>query len=75
MKLNPQHTAPLLVDGDYVLAESRAIAIYLVEKSFPSGHSMYPTDAKQRGIINQRLFYDGTVLYPRIRAIAVSLRQ
>lgn len=72
LKINPQHTAPLLVDGDYVLSESRAIAIYLAEKAFPNGHSLYPTDLKQRGLVNQRLYFDATVLYPRIRAICVS---
>lgn len=72
LKINPQHTAPVLVDGDYALSESRAIAIYLTEKNYPTGHSLYPIDAKKRGIVNQRLFFDCTVLYPRIRAICVS---
>lgn len=72
LKVNPQHTVPVLVDGDFVLTESRAIAIYLTEKNFPNGHSLYPTDSKQRAVINQRLFYDSTVLFPRIRAICVS---
>lgn len=72
LKVNPQHTVPVLVDGDFVLTESRAIAIYLTEKNFPNGHSLYPTDVKQRAVINQRLFYDATVLHARIRAICVS---
>lgn len=62
----------MLVDGDYVLSESRAIAIYLTEKNYPNGHSLYPVDAKKRGIVNQRIFFDSTVLFPRIRAICVS---
>lgn len=72
LKVNPQHTVPVLVDDDYVLSESRAIATYLAEKNFPGGHSLYPLDAKKRGIINNRLYYECTVLYPRIRAICVS---
>lgn len=72
LKVNPQHTVPVLVDGDYILSESRAIATYLAEKTYPNGHSLYPLDAKKRGIINNRLHYDATVVYPRIRAICVS---
>lgn len=71
LKMNPQHTVPVLIDGDFVLSESRAIATYLAEKNYPAGHSLYPLDAKKRAIINNRLYYDATVLYPRIRAICV----
>lgn len=73
VKINPQHTVPTLVDDGFVLIESRAIAVYLIEKNFPSGHSLYPNDAKERALINQRLQFDCGTLYPRIRAIAVSI--
>ena len=72
VKLNPQHTVPTLVDDGYVLIESRAIAIYLIEKNFPSGHSLYPKGAKERALINQKLQFDCGTLYPRIRAVCVS---
>lgn len=72
IKLNPQHTVPTLDDNGFILSESRAIAIYLVEKYFPGGHSLYPKDAKTRAIINQRLQFDCGTLYQRIRAVAVS---
>lgn len=72
VKINPQHTVPTLDDHGYILTESRAIAIYLIEKNFPSGHSLYPTDARQRALINQKLQFDCGTLYPRIRGVAVS---
>lgn len=68
-----QHTVPTLVDDGFVLIESRAIAIYLIEKHFPSGHSLYPKDATERASINQKLQFDCGTLYPRIRAVAVNV--
>lgn len=70
--MNPQHTVPTLDDDGFILSESRAIAIYLIEKYFPDGHSLYPKDAKQRALINQFLQFDCATLYQRIRAVAVS---
>lgn len=72
VKVNPQHTVPTLDDAGFILSESRAIAIYLIEKHFPDGHSLYPKDAKQRAMINQFLQFDCGTLYQRIRAVAVS---
>lgn len=72
LKINPQHCLPTLVDDGFVMWESRPIAIYLVEKNFPDGHPLYPKDVKQRALINQRLQFDASTLYQRIRAICVS---
>ncbi|XP_055298921.1 inactive glutathione S-transferase D3-like isoform X2 [Sitodiplosis mosellana] len=69
IRINPQHTVPTLDDDGFILTESRAIALYLVEKYFPNGHSLYPKDVKQRALINQRLQFDCGTLYPRIKAI------
>jgi len=52
VKLNPQHTIPTLVDGDFAVWESRAILIYLAEKYDKEG-SIYPKDPQQRAVINQ----------------------
>src|SRR5689334_3643690 len=44
--LNPQARVPLLVDGDFVLAQSLAILEYL-ESRFPQP-ALVPADARQR---------------------------
>ncbi|ALC46049.1 GstD9, partial [Drosophila busckii] len=62
VKLNPQHTIPTLVDGDFALWESRAILLYLVEK-FAKDDILYPKDLKLRAVVNQRLFFDLGTLY------------
>lgn len=71
IKINPRHCLPTLDDDGFILTESRAIAIYLVEKYFPDGHPLYPKDMKQRARINQMLQFDCCTLYPRIRMIQV----
>lgn len=73
LKLNPTHQIPVLVDGDFVLSESRAIMAYLVNSRKP-GSDLYPTDPKKRALIDQRLYFDATTVFSRNCAIAVSLR-
>jgi glutathione S-transferase len=49
--LNPRHTVPTLVDGDFVLYESNAITEYL-EAAYPGrGASLFPGDAKSRATV------------------------
>ena len=62
-KLNPLHKVPVLVDDDFVLSESRAIMAYLVNAKKPES-SLYPSDPKARARIDQRLYYDATVVFP-----------
>ncbi|XP_037026637.1 glutathione S-transferase 1-1-like [Bradysia coprophila] len=71
IKINHQHTVPVLDDDGFILTESRAIAVYLVEKYFPSGHSVYPNDARERALINQFLHFDCGTLYPRLRGVTL----
>ncbi|XP_035793504.1 glutathione S-transferase 1-1-like [Anopheles albimanus] len=68
LAINPEHTVPTLVDEDYVLWESKAIAAYLTEQYKP-GCSLYPNDPKKRGLIQHRLFFDSGTLFPALRQI------
>ena len=53
---------PTLKDGDFYINESRAAAIYLVEK-YSKEKLLYPNDVKIRTLINQRLFFDIGTFY------------
>ncbi|XP_065073035.1 glutathione S-transferase 1-like [Ochlerotatus camptorhynchus] len=64
LSINPQHTIPTLVDGDFALWESRAICSYLVEK-YGKDDKLYPKDAQKRALVNQRLYFDMGVFYQR----------
>ncbi|XP_075979442.1 glutathione S-transferase 1-like [Anticarsia gemmatalis] len=69
-KKNPMRTIPLLDEGDYWLADSHAIMIYLLEKYGKPEHAhLYPKDPRKRGTIHQRLFFDCGILFPRMRSV------
>lgn len=72
LKLNPLHKVPVLVDGSFVLTESRAILAYLVNK-FAPGSDLYPSDPQARAVVDQRLYYDATVVFESIAQIIVSI--
>lgn len=72
LKLNPMHQVPVLVDGAFVLTESRAILGYLVNK-FKPGSSLYPTEAEARAVVDQRLYYDATVVFESSAQIIVRI--
>jgi len=72
IKINPQHTVPTLTDDEFVLWDSHAIASYLV-RSYASDDSLYPQDPKQKAVVDQRLYFDAGILFPRLREICVSV--
>lgn len=55
---------PTIDDDGFSLWESRAIQVYLVEK-YGKTDSLYPSDAKARAVVNQRLYFDMGTLYQR----------
>ncbi|EFA06571.1 glutathione S-transferase 1 [Tribolium castaneum] len=68
VKVNPQHTVPTLVDGDFTVWDSHAIGPYLA-KTHGKDDTLYPTDPKEKALVDQRLYFDCGTLYPRIRQI------
>ncbi|EDW48449.1 GM21874 [Drosophila sechellia] len=63
LKKNPQHTVPVLDDNGTLLWDSHAIAAYLVDK-YAKSDELYPKDLVKRAIINQRLFFEASAIFP-----------
>ncbi|KAH8237434.1 hypothetical protein KR038_011714 [Drosophila bunnanda] len=70
LKLNPQHTIPVLDDNGTIVSDSHIICSYLADKYGPQGDdSLYPKDPVQRRLVDARLYFDCGHLFPRIRFI------
>ncbi|KAJ1526063.1 hypothetical protein ONE63_009229 [Megalurothrips usitatus] len=70
LKINPQHSVPTIQDGDFTIWDSHAISTYLVGK-YGEGSSLYPHDLRERALVDQKLYFDATVVFTRIRAVCV----
>ncbi|XP_058816311.1 uncharacterized protein LOC131679588 [Topomyia yanbarensis] len=66
LKLNPQHTIPVLDDNGTVICESHAIMIYLVRK-FGKDDSLYPEALVKQAKVNAALHFETGVLFARLR--------
>ena len=60
LAINPAGKIPALVDGDLVLTESVAIAVYLADK-YPD-KKLVPADLEQRAQLNRWLLFTATEL-------------
>jgi glutathione S-transferase len=68
LAINPNGKVPVLVDGDFVLWESRAIDAYLASLRPAAG--LYPGDAKQRAVIDQWSYWQAIHLGPAMQRVA-----
>ncbi|XP_051161796.1 glutathione S-transferase 1-like [Leptopilina boulardi] len=69
IKMNPQHTIPTLDDNGFILCDSHAIMVYLVQK-YAKNDSLYPKDLQTRSIIDQFLHFETGYLFGTMRALA-----
>ncbi|XP_034943626.1 glutathione S-transferase 1-like [Chelonus insularis] len=67
VKKNPQHTIPTLDDNGFILWDSHAIIRYLVGK-YAKDDQLYPKDLQKRALIDQRLHFEGEIIFARLRA-------
>lgn len=65
-QLNPEHTVPTLIDNGVVIWDSHAIAGYLVDK-YAKTDDLYPKDLYLRAKCNQRMLFNASTLFVRIR--------
>jgi glutathione S-transferase len=67
LAMNPNGKVPLLVDGDFQLWESNAIACYVAAKD--PNHRLLPTSAKERANVDKWLFWQTAHLSPSLGKI------
>jgi glutathione S-transferase len=68
LALNPNGAVPTLVDGDFVLTESRAIMQYLAAKKPESG--LLPRDEQARADVSRWQFWDAAHFSPQMGTLA-----
>jgi glutathione S-transferase len=68
LALNPNGAVPTLVDGDFVLTESRSIMQYLASKKPESG--LLPRDETARADVTRWQFWDASHFSPQLGTLA-----
>lgn len=66
LKINPQHTIPVLDDNGAIIIDSHVICCYLVDK-YGKNDDLYPKDLVKRSEVQTRLFFDCGHLFARLR--------
>ncbi|CAG0916782.1 unnamed protein product [Notodromas monacha] len=69
LALNPTHTIPTLDDNGFVVWDSHAILQYLASK-YGKDSTLYPKDPENQATVNNRLFFNATTFFPRMRDYA-----
>src|SRR5882724_11525036 len=68
LALNPNGAVPTLVDGEFVLTESRSIMQYLASKKPESG--LLPRDEAARADVTRWQFWDSSHFAPQLGTLA-----
>nr|ACU46011.1 glutathione S-transferase [Eriocheir sinensis] len=64
LALNPQHCIPTMVDGDFVIWESKAACSYLASK-YGKDDSLFPNDPRARAVVERLNYFDMGTLFHR----------
>lgn len=67
------HTVPTLFDQGQHLWEGSAICTYLINQYGPPECSLYPKDLMVRARIDQRLYFNSSILFPPLRLGALAI--
>lgn len=70
--MNPEHTVPTIDDNGVGIGDSHAISIYLIEK-YAKDDKLYPKDLLKRTRVHQRLFFDASSLFVRLRDCSAAI--
>ncbi|KAK7595488.1 hypothetical protein V9T40_013313 [Parthenolecanium corni] len=65
-KINPEGSVPTIVDDGFVIVDSHAINIYLVNK-FGKDDKLYPKDLKEQSEVNHVLFLDASEVFAALK--------
>lgn len=62
-KLNPQHTVPILQDGDDVILDGSAICTYICQRYGAAEQTLVPADPFSRALVEQRQHFSDSKLF------------